>query len=325
MSSPYNIILFVLSRNKVLTTKEYDYVKSIQIMKKLTNRGMRWTIRQARKREQSVYRIAKQQNITPRHVRRLRRKYQDTPDYLINQISLRRPGKKLKPLNEYERKIILDTYEKMPMGAVKMEKYHELLGIPRIPHNRVQRILTEAGLTKSIGKKVKRKNWVRYARPHSNDLWHADYTDTEDGKHVIAYIDDASRKVVGRGKFNNATTENALFVLDNAISEWGIPKQVMTDHGTQFCTNDEKEYRFREELKKRGIEHIMSRVKRPQSNGKIERWFGSTDKLYKHFGFDLDKVVECYNNMPHLSLDTTPNIAYFEKMTRKMENTLLHI
>ena len=62
----------------------------------------------------------------------------------------------------------------------------------------------------------------------------------------------------------------------------------------------------------------MSRVKRPQSNDKIERWFGSTDKLYKHFGFDLDKVVECYNNMPRLSLDTTLNIAYFEKMTRKM-------
>ncbi|MGC8479559.1 MAG: hypothetical protein ACP5M9_02735 [Candidatus Micrarchaeia archaeon] len=32
----------------------------------------------------------------------------------------------------------------------------------------------------------------------------------------------------------------------------------------------------------------------------------------------MDKVVEFYNNMPHLSLDTTQKIAYFEKMTRKM-------
>ena len=63
-------------------------------------------------------------------------------------------------------------------------------------------------------------------------------------------------------------------------------------------------------MKKREIEHIMSTVKRPQSNGKIERWFESMDRLYKRFEYDLDKFVECYNNMPHLSLDTTPNIAY---------------
>ncbi|MGC8479561.1 MAG: hypothetical protein ACP5M9_02745 [Candidatus Micrarchaeia archaeon] len=89
----------------------------------MTNRGMRWTIRQARKGEQSVYRTAKQQNIIPIHVRRLRRKYRNTPDYLIDQISLQRPGKKVKPLDRYERRIVLDTYEKMPMGAAKMEKY----------------------------------------------------------------------------------------------------------------------------------------------------------------------------------------------------------
>jgi putative transposase len=163
---------------------------------------------------------------------------------------------------------------------------------------------------------------VRYERPHSNDLWHADFSEPEDGKQVIAYIDDASRKVVGKGKFDNATTDNALLVLDKSIKEFGKPKQVMTDHGTQFCADEEKTYRFREELKKRGIEHIMSAVKRPQSNGKIERWFGSMDRLYKRFEYDLDKFVECYNNMPHLSLDTTPNIAYLEKMPRKVVDTI---
>ena len=111
-------------------------------------------------------------------------------------------------------------------------------------------------------------------------------------------------------------------VLDKSIKEFGKPKQVMTDHGTQFCADEEKTYRFREELKKRGIEHIMSAVKRPQSNGKIERWFGSMDRLYKRFECDLDKFVECYNNMPHLSLDTTPNIAYLEKMPRKVVDTI---
>lgn len=312
----------MLSRNNVLTSKEYDYVKDMQIMRKLTNRGMRWIIRETRSGEQSVYRIAKQQNITPRHARRLRRRYQDVQGYLIDQIHLQKPGKKQMPIDENDRKIVLETYERMPIGAVKMEKYHKLLGMPRIPHNRIQRILTEAGIARPVNKKIRRKKWIRYERPHSNDLWHADFSEPEDGKQVIAFIDDASRKVVGKGKFDNATTDNALLVLDKAITEFGKPKQVMTDHGTQFCADEEKIYRFREELKKREIEHIMSAVKRPQSNGKIERWFGSMDRLYKRFGYDLDKFVECYNNMPHLSLDTTPNIAYLEKMPTKMAETV---
>ncbi len=74
-------------------------------------------------------------------------------------------------------------------------------------------------------------------------------------------------------------------------------------------------------MKKRDIEHIVSAVKRLQSNGKIERRFGSMDRLYKRFEYDLDKFVECYNNMPYLSLDTTPNIAYLEKMSRRMVET----
>ena len=119
----------MLSHNNVLTSKEYDFVKDMQIMRKLTNRGMRWVIRETRKGEQSVYRIAKQQNITPRHARRLRRRYQDVQGYLIDQIRLQKPGKKQVPIDENDRKMVLDVYERMPIGAVKMEKYHKLLGI----------------------------------------------------------------------------------------------------------------------------------------------------------------------------------------------------
>ena len=294
----------------------------MQIMRKLTNRGMKWVIREARRGEQSIYRIAKQQEITPRHARRLRLRYENVQGYLIDQIHLQKPGKRPKQIDDDERRIVLETYERMPLCAVKMEKYHELLGIPRIPHNRIQKILTEAGISRPLNKKIRRKNWVRYERKHSNSLWHADFSEPEDRKQVIAYIDDAARKIVGYGKFDNATTDNALLVLDGAIKRYGKPEQIMTDHGTQFCADEDKIYRFREELKERGIEHIMSAVKRPQSNGKIERWFGSMDRLYGRFGYDLDKLVDCYNNMPHLSLDTTPNIAYLEKMKTEVAETV---
>jgi transposase InsO family protein len=67
-------------------------------------------------------------------------------------------------------------------------------------------------------------------------------------------------------------------------------------------------------VKLKGIEHIMARVKRPQSNGKIERWFGTFKKLYSHFGNDLERAVNCYNGMLHLSLDATPAEVYLEKL-----------
>ena len=90
--------------------------------------------------------------------------------YLIDQIHLQKPGKKQVPIDENDRKMVLDAYERMPIGAVKMEKYHKLLGIHRISHNRIQRILTEAGIAKPVNKKIRRKNWVRYERPYSNHL-----------------------------------------------------------------------------------------------------------------------------------------------------------
>ena len=300
-----------------LTTKEHIFFRDIQVMKKLNLRQLRWIIRQCRIDEMSVYRIAKQQGITPRYVRMLRRRYQDVPNYQIEKIRMQKCGRKPNPIEDYERGVVLDMYEKMPLCAVKMEKYHELLGMPRIPHNRIHRILTDAGIAKPVHKKIKRKKWVRYERRHGNSLWHTDFSDAEDGKIVIAYIDDTSRKIVGYGKIENATTENALLILNKAIKRYGKPKQIMTDHGTQFCADEEKVYRFRETLKEMGIEHIMAAVKRPQSNGKMERWFGSMDKLYRRFEFNLDRFVECYNDMPHLSIDTTPNIAYLKKMRKQ--------
>jgi putative transposase len=278
-------------------------------MRTLNKRKLRWILREVKKSELSIYQIAKQQGVTQRWVRKLTQRYGNLPLYKI-EIGI--PGRPAKPVPEEEQKMILEIHYKFPMCAVKIEKFLAIKGAKHIPHNRIHRVLLEAGKVKAADKKIRRKQWVRYERRHSNSLWHTDYCEIE-GKQVIAYIDDASRYIVGYGIFDSATTDNALFVLDNAISENGTPKQLMTDHGTQFCTGEERQYRFSETLKGKGIDHIMARIKRPQSNGKIERWFGTLKKLYFHFGRDLDKAVACYNGMLHLSIDATPAEVYLAK------------
>ena len=54
----------------------------------------------------------------------------------------------------------------------------------------------------------------------------------------------------------------------------------------------------------------MARVKRPQSNGKIERFFGTLKRLLRHFNSDLDRSITYYNNKYHLSLEMSPMKAF---------------
>lgn len=54
---------------------------------------------------------------------------------------------------------------------------------------------------------------------------------------LIAYLDDASRFIVGHGIFDKATTENAISVLGDCINRYGKPPELLTDHGSQFYVN----------------------------------------------------------------------------------------
>jgi putative transposase len=65
------------------------------------------------------------------------------------------------------------------MGSTKIEKHLQWKGIGHIPHNRIERILKSLGKVKFLNKKIRRKKWVRYERPHSNDLWHTDFCEIE--------------------------------------------------------------------------------------------------------------------------------------------------
>jgi len=61
------------------------------------------------------------------------------------------------------------------------------------------------------------------------------------GIHVIAFEDDASRKILSIGEFNNSTTDNALEVLKGAELEAmevnGLLQAIDTDRGSQFYPN----------------------------------------------------------------------------------------
>ena len=279
-------------------------------MKTLNQKKIRWIIKELEKGELSRYQIAKLQDISEVHAWRVYQKYKG-----VKKPKLLPCGRKPKSISSEEVELVRKTREETNFGAVNLEKVLAGRGIA-LPHNRIHMILRQEGLAKEQPAKSRRRKWVRYERPNSNDLWHADWFEL-DGKQHILYEDDASRLATGSGEFQNATTENALKVFDEAVARWGHPKQLMTDHGTQFCSDEEHAFRFTEHLREKGVEHILARVKHPQSNGKLERLVLTMKGLIEWKG-SLEEAVRFYNEQrPHMSLENdhlrTPLQAFHEK------------
>ena len=286
-------------------------------MRKLNQQKIRWIIKQIDKGEQSTYRIAKTQDITPRWARELHHQFHTLYQYPYP----KKPGRKPTPSTNEEIQSVLATRKQHPLNALTLEKILQEQGI-HIGHNRIHRILKEAGLVKDEPHKQRRRKWVRYERRYSNSLWHADWFE-QAHEQIILLEDDASRFITGCGVFRNATSENAVNIFKQAIQRYGVPRQVMTDHGVQFtslpritCANP-RINEFQHVLKQYGVLHIKARVKHPQSNGKVERVGQTIEKLRKHFP-SWDETIMYYNfKRPHSSLENgrlrTPYQAFLEK------------
>jgi putative transposase len=275
-------------------------------MRKLNKKKIKWIVKEVERRELGVWTIAQTQNITKQHAYRVAKRFKNKePEF-------KKPGRKSREITNEERKIVIQTYEEIRASAVMIEQYLDEKGI-HINHNRIHRILLEAKLAKEECRKKNRRKWVRYERKHSNSLWHTDWFEYK-GKQGIIFIDDASRFIPSHGEFDNANTDNSLKVFKKGL-KYGIPKQVMSDHGTQF------EEQFKEGLKEVGTKLIKARVKHPQSNGKAERAIQTIKKLWNELG-SFDKAVEQYNyKKPHMSLTNgklrTPYQAFQEKKRKE--------
>jgi hypothetical protein len=65
-----------------------------------------------------------------------------------------------------------------------------------------------------------------------------------------------------------------LEVLRAALTSYGTPEEILTDNGSQYVTWRGKSV-FSRELDKRGIKQIVAAPRRPQTLGKIERFWGT--------------------------------------------------
>ncbi len=158
----------------------------------------------------------------------------------------------------------------------------------------VRRVLAEAKVL-GIAPLRTRRSFREFERPLPNHLWQGDFSLLDDGSWLFALIDDYSRYLVDAMEFDDITTENALFVCRRAVGRHGSPFQLMTDHGSQFWNNKlRRANAFTPTLDALGVQHILAGVKHPQTNGKIERWFGSYKDEIPYFN-TLPEYLYHYN------------------------------
>jgi len=281
------------------------------------------------RREVSIYGLARIYRVSDRWVRELRRRFL-AGDPLPGTARVGRPPR---PISPEERAFILRCEDEEGLNPVALEKAIERRHGRHYPHNRLWRVLKEDGRVADSPKKQRRRTWVRFERRFSNSLWQMDFTELAPGTWLLVIADDASRLAVGHAVTKHATAELAWETFRAAGDRYGFPRQVLTDHGTQFTKLPNGgeglfDRTLRELRAQRGIrvEHIRGRVKHPQTGGKIERLNGTVKRALRRrrpdgtpWFPDVDAVFRWYNERrPHMSLDFDRAETPLEAFERKL-------
>jgi transposase InsO family protein len=144
----------------------------------------------------------------------------------------------------------------------------------------VARVLHEAGYELEEVPTCSHPDKVRhFERAKPNELWQTDlftFVLKRQNRRVylVAFMDDHSRFITGYGLHASQSGALVLEVLRAAINSFGTPGEVLTDNGSQYVTWRGKSA-FTKELEKRGIKQIVAAPRRPQTLGKIERFWGT--------------------------------------------------
>jgi transposase InsO family protein len=118
-----------------------------------------------------------------------------------------------------------------------------------------------------------------FERAKPNELWQTDlftFVLKRQNRRIylVAFMDDHSRYIVSYGLHASQSSALVLEVLRSGIASYGTPAEILTDNGSQYVTWRGKSA-FSKELEKRGIRQVVAAPRRPQTLGKIERFWGT--------------------------------------------------
>jgi transposase InsO family protein len=250
---------------------------------------------------------------------------QEGPAGLLDKPKGTQPGSRLPELTK--RTILMLKQANPDWGCQKISDM--LLRGPALPASAsaVAKVLHEAGYQmEEAPTRPHPPRESRFERATPNQLWQTDlftFVLKRQNRRVylVAFMDDHSRFLVGYGLHASQSSALVIEVVRAALSAYGVPEEILTDNGSQYVTWRGKSA-FSKELEKRGIRQIVAAPRRPQTLGKIERFWGSLwrecieSAVFVDLGDARQRIglfIDHYNFMrPHQGIDgLTPADRYF--------------
>ena len=290
-------------------------------MVKLNNKKINFLVKAVARDKATTKQLSQLYGVSQRRIQQLAKKYQDSntvPKLNWN----RRPRV---ALTEEEKRTIDVVWEETRRSSRLLWFELRRRGY-KIAKNKIHSYLRETGRTIPNPRKQKKRKRCRYERKHSGSLIHGDWhRKSIEHPYLIAWEDDASRKILAAGEFSAISTDNsieALKLAEQHCAEYLLKiRQANTDRGSEFFSSKENEGRFEKYLKSRGNGHVVSRVNNPQTNGKLERFWYEYDKHRFRFK-TLEEFVSWYNQLIHGELDPhnflTPEEAFVRRMPEEV-------
>jgi transposase InsO family protein len=221
-----------------------------------------------------------------------KRRFEDRgPEGLMDQVRGARRGSRLPELTK--RTILMLKQSHPEWGCQRISDM--LVRGPALPASpsAVSRVLHEAGYELvEEPMRLHPEKVRRFERAKPNQLWQTDlftFMLKRQNRRVylVAFMDDHSRFLVSYGLHASQSAALVLEVLEAGIASYGPPEEILTDNGPQYVTWRGKS-RFTRHLEKRGIRQIVSKPKRPQTLGKIERFWGTVWREFLETAVFLD-------------------------------------
>jgi len=200
---------------------------------------------------------------------------------------------------------------------------------PAPSESAVYRCLVRAAVIDPISRRRRRETWKRWERGAAMELWQLDVVHgfaLADGTAAKALtgIDDHSRFCVSARLMLRERTQAVCDGFSSAMSEYGVPAQVLTDNGKVFTgrfAQPPVEVLFDRICRENGVDHILTEPRSPTTTGKIERFHRTlriefnTRQVFRNLKTAqeaLDEWVTYYNTQrPHQALaDASPESRF---------------
>jgi putative transposase len=187
----------------------------------------------------------------------------------------RPPRGQRRPLSEIDKRVLVVARENPTDGTRMIAALTSRDTGKPVNRKRVKRLMREHRLlqpSRSEGRR-KRPGFFQVTRP--DELWHLDMTNVWVAEHGWCYlnamIDCCTREITGWALDVRCRKEEAIAVIDQAVSERGVFPGMLTlgtDNGSAYTSRQ-----FRARLSELGVTHRRGGYRDPESQAFIESWF----------------------------------------------------